>query len=196
MHTTTQARTEPETAGKPAQSKERATLSKIPGASALRGNGPHAVSVDGVDLILLRTGGHARVYQGRCPHQGALLGEGELDGGELVCRNHRWRFDAETGKRVGGPQCLVACPAVEQNGDVLVDLGPLAALDERIASERAAAGGKLRDLADLPGPRGYPIVGNALQLDLDQLHVVFERWAAQYGKMYTFRLGLDREKRQ
>jgi cytochrome P450/nitrite reductase/ring-hydroxylating ferredoxin subunit len=193
MQTTTQARTETGTAGQAgATVTDRTTLSKIPGASALRGNGPHAVSVDGVDLILLRTGGHARVYQGRCPHQGALLGEGELDGGELVCRNHRWRFDAETGKRVGGPQCLVACPAVEQNGDVLVDLGPLAALDERIASERAAAGGKLRDLADLPGPRGYPIVGNALQLDLDQLHVVFERWAVQYGKMYTFRLGLDR----
>jgi len=192
MHTTTQARTEPETAGKPAQSKERATLSKIPGASALRGNGPHAVSVDGVDLILLRTGGHARVYQGRCPHQGALLGEGELDGNELVCRNHRWRFDAETGKRVGGPQCLVACPAVEQNGEVLVDLGPLAALDEQSAAERASAEGKLRELDELPGPRGYPIVGNALQLDLDQLHVVLERWAAQYGKMYTFRLGLDR----
>src|SRR3954452_7377929 len=101
METTTQARTDTGTAGKAgATVTERTTLSKIPGASALRGNGPHAVSVDGVDLILLRTGGHARVYQGRCPHQGALLGEGELDGGELVCRNHRWRFDAETGRRV------------------------------------------------------------------------------------------------
>ncbi len=37
-----------------------------------------------------------------------------------------------------------------------------------------------------------PIVGNALQLDLDRLHVVLERWAAQYGKMFTFRLGIDR----
>ncbi len=73
--TTTRATIEPGATDKPIGSK-------IPGAAALRGNGPHAVSVDGVDLILLRTGGHARVhvYQGRCPHQGALLGEGELDG--------------------------------------------------------------------------------------------------------------------
>ena len=193
MQTTTQARTEAGSAEKPAaKAREQPAFSKIPGASALRGKGPHAVSVDGVDLILLRANGRARVYQGRCPHQGALLGEGELEGNELVCRNHHWRFDAETGRRVGGPQCLVACPAVEQNGEVLVDLAPLAALDEQRAAERAAAAGKLRDVADLPGPRGWPIVGNALQLDLDQLHLVFERWAAQYGRMYTFRLGLDR----
>jgi len=187
MQTTTQVKTEA-----PAADKKQATLSKIAGASALRGNGPHAVSVGGVDLILLRNNGRARVYQGRCPHQGALLGEGEMDGDALVCRNHRWRFDAETGKRQGGPQCLVACPVVEEHGEVLVDLAPLAALDDRGAAARAAAEGKLRDVADLPGPRGMPIVGNALQLDLDQLHVVMERWAVQYGKMYTFRLGLDR----
>ncbi len=137
MQTTTQVRS--------AADAEKPTLSKIPGAAALRGNGPHAVSVGGVDLILLRTKGRARVYQGRCPHQGALLGEGELDGDALVCRNHRWRFDAETGKRQGGPQCLVACPVVEQDGEVLVDLAPLAVLDEARRREARSAAGKLRD---------------------------------------------------
>src|SRR5439155_22153056 len=85
-------------------------LVPILGAERLTGAGPHAVSAGGHDLILLRSGGGPRVYQGRCPHQGALLGEGELDGNTLVCRNHRWRFDATTGKRQGGPQCLTACP--------------------------------------------------------------------------------------
>jgi cytochrome P450/nitrite reductase/ring-hydroxylating ferredoxin subunit len=190
MPTTTQVQVQVDTE---AGIAEKPTLSKIPGAAALRGNGPHAVSVGGVDLILLRSKGQARVYQGRCPHRGALLGEGELEGDALVCRNHRWRFDAETGKRQGGPQCLVACPVVEQAGEILVDLTPLAALDDgAAAAERAAAEGKLRDLEELPGPRGMPLVGNALQLDLDRLHAVLEGWAAQYGKMYTFRLGLDR----
>jgi len=186
MQTTTQARAEADAAN-----AEKPALSKIPGASALRDSGPYAVSVGGVDLILLRTKGQPRVYQGRCPHQGALLGEGELDGHALVCRNHRWRFDAETGKRLDGPQCLIACPVVEQDGELLVDLAPLAALDKAAAVKLAAAG-KLRNVDDLPGPRGMPFVGNALQFDLDRLHAVFERWAAQYGKMYTFRLGLDR----
>lgn len=195
--------------GKAEQKVQDKPMSKIPGASALRGNGPHAVSVGGIDLILLRTKGQVRVYQGRCPHQGALLGEGELDGDALVCRNHRWRFDADTGRRSGGPQCLVACPAVEEAGpdtrkdgttgeiapgDILVNLAPLAALGDagQAARATAAGGGALRHLDDLPGPRGVPILGNALQLDLDQLHTVFERWAAQYGSMYTFRLGMDR----
>jgi nitrite reductase/ring-hydroxylating ferredoxin subunit len=182
MQTTTQVRSEADA--------EKPTLSKIPGAAALRGNGPHAVSVGGVDLILLRAKGQARVYQGRCPHQGALLGEGELEGDALVCRNHRWRFDAETGQRQGGPQCLVACPVVEQNGEILVDLAPLVALDEGDAAKRA--GGTLRTVDELPGPPGLPIFGNALQMDLDELHAVFERWAAKYGAMFTFRLGSNR----
>src|SRR5688572_31905580 len=94
-------------------------------AADLRGDGPFAVSAGGVDLVVVRTTGGLRAFQGRCPHQGALLGEGELDGDTLVCRNHRWRFDAATGKRQGGPECLVSC-AVEVRGDELwVDTQPL-----------------------------------------------------------------------
>jgi len=39
----------------------------------------------------LRLDGRLLAFQGRCPHQGALLGEGELVEGHLVCRNHGWR---------------------------------------------------------------------------------------------------------
>ncbi|MBK6514964.1 MAG: Rieske (2Fe-2S) protein [Polyangiaceae bacterium] len=71
--------------------------------------GPHAVTAGGKDLVVLRAKGGLRAFEGRCPHQGALLGEGELEGDRLICRNHRWRFDVETGKREGGPECLQAC---------------------------------------------------------------------------------------
>lgn len=57
----------------------------------LRGEGPFALSGDGLDLVVVRTASGLRAFQGRCPHQGALLGEGELDGEALVCRNRRWR---------------------------------------------------------------------------------------------------------
>jgi cytochrome P450/nitrite reductase/ring-hydroxylating ferredoxin subunit len=169
-----------------------AALSRLPGAADLRGDGPHAVAVGGVDLILLRNKGQARIYQGRCPHQGALLGEGELDGDALVCRNHRWRFDVETGQRRGGPQCLIRCPVVEQNGEILVDLSPLALPSASAAAAPAAAGGARRRVADLPGPRGLPLLGNSLQIELDRLHAILERWAAQYGPLYRFGLGPDR----
>ena len=41
----------------------------------LVGAGPFALSADGVDVALVRTGAGWRAFQGLCPHQGALLGE-------------------------------------------------------------------------------------------------------------------------
>jgi cytochrome P450/nitrite reductase/ring-hydroxylating ferredoxin subunit len=162
------------------EAKAGPTLVPMPGAERLLGQGPHPVSAGGHDLILLRTKAGARVYQGRCPHQGALLGEGELEGETLVCRNHRWRFSVNTGQREGGPQCLVACPVVERGPELLVDLSPLG---------EAAPARPSRQLADLPGPRGLPVVGNALQLDLPALHTMAEAWARTYGPIYRFKVG-------
>ncbi|HWH82562.1 MAG TPA: cytochrome P450 [Burkholderiaceae bacterium] len=46
-----------------------------------------------------------------------------------------------------------------------------------------------RNLADLPGPRGWPIVGNALQIDRDRLHQQVEEWSREFGPVFRFRLG-------
>ncbi len=51
---------------------------------------------------------------------------------------------------------------------------------------------KLRSLDSLPGPSGWPLLGNLLEVDLARLHSVLERWCAQYGELYTFRLGPQR----
>src|SRR5579859_3473600 len=156
--------------------------SKAALASELRGDGPHVVSADGVDLVVVRRAGRLKAYEGRCPHQGALLGEGELDRGMLVCRNHRWRFDADTGARQGGSHCLSACPIVEEEGEIRVDVRALA------RQSRPSAPAEKR-VADLPGPRGLPIVGNAFQIDGPTMHLLLELWARTYGPMYKFRLG-------
>ena len=39
-------------------------------------------------------------------HEGALVGEGEVDGQDVVRRNHRWRFDRATARveEVRGPR--------------------------------------------------------------------------------------------
>jgi len=44
-------------------------------------------------------------------------------------------------------------------------------------------------LSELPGPRGLPLLGNALQLDPARLHLDLEAWADRYGPCYRFRLG-------
>ena len=47
----------------------------------------------------------------------------------------------------------------------------------------------MRTLTELPGPKGLPLLGNLLQLDLKQLHRVLERWSDEFGTLYKFKLG-------
>lgn len=41
----------------------------------------------------------------------------------------------------------------------------------------------------LPGPKGLPLLGNFLQLDMHRLHTILEQWAELYGPVYRIRLG-------
>lgn len=47
----------------------------------------------------------------------------------------------------------------------------------------------LRSIADLPGPRCWPIVGNLLQLDRARPHQSVEKWCSQYGPFFQMTLG-------
>jgi cytochrome P450/nitrite reductase/ring-hydroxylating ferredoxin subunit len=161
-----------------------ASLIRVANLDQLHGDGPHALTADGVDVVVVRTPAGLRAFEGRCPHQGALLGEGELDGDMLVCRNHRWRFSVDSGQREGGPQCLVSCPVIERESAVFVDVSKLSRRPGQIAPKRT--------LDDLPGPRGLPFLGNLHQLNLMKLQLILERWAAQYGPVYLFKMGSAR----
>ena len=161
-----------------------ASLIRVANLDELHGEGPHALLADGFDVVVVRTPAGVRAFEGRCPHQGALLGEGELDGDKLVCRNHRWRFSVDSGQREGGPQCLASCPVVERERAIFVDVSGLSCGPGRNVAKRT--------LDDLPGPRGLPFLGNIHQLDLTKLHLILERWAAEYGPVYLFRKGSAR----
>ena len=136
----------------------------------LNGAGPFAFSANGVDVVAVRRGGVWRAFGGRCPHQGALLGEGELEGDALVCRNHRWRFAIDSGRREGGVECLASCPVEERDGVLLVDVARL---------EPAGAIAPARSLDSLPGPPALPLIGNLHQLDPTRMRLILEAWAAR-----------------
>ena len=147
----------------------------------LRGPGPFGTTAAGAELVLVRAADGLRAFEGRCPHQGALLAEGEMAGDELVCRNHRWRFDAGTGLRRDGEGCLRQCPLLVRDGLLLARPAAVAPW----APARAA----LRTVDQLPGPRGLPFLGALPALDLDRLHLTLERWADRHGPVYRVDLG-------
>ena len=53
----------------------------------------------------------------------------------------------------------------------------------------AAVRPELRAVAAMPGPRGLPLIGSILDIDLKVFHQRLERWADQYGNLYRFRMG-------
>ncbi|MDQ7978331.1 cytochrome P450 [Paraburkholderia sp. SARCC-3016] len=49
-------------------------------------------------------------------------------------------------------------------------------------------GTRLRQLTDLPSPKGLPIIGNMHQVSLRTFHLNLERWGRELGTPYTFRM--------
>jgi len=50
----------------------------------------------------------------------------------------------------------------------------------------------MRQIADLPGPSGLPVLGNLLQVDRKQIHRNVEQWAREHGPLFRFALGRRR----
>jgi len=59
--------------------------------------------------------------QGKCPHRGGPLGEGELEGKVVTCPWHAWRFDVCSGVNADNPNLkLTVYPVQVEGDDVLI----------------------------------------------------------------------------
>lgn len=115
---------------------------RLCGRDDLRPGQAGVFSVGSRTLAVARTvDGRFHALRNRCPHQGAPLGLGQLDGtcmpgsvgeyrsgrrGEILrCPWHRWEFDVLTGRSLHDPEgCRVARYDVYVDGeDVMIDLG-------------------------------------------------------------------------
>jgi cytochrome P450 len=66
---------------------------------------------------------------------------------------------------------------------------PAKASDRSVGQSGNSEPACLRRVADLPGPKGVPLLGNMLQFDAMQGHLTLENWARKYGSMYKFHAG-------
>jgi 3-phenylpropionate/trans-cinnamate dioxygenase ferredoxin subunit len=85
---------------------------------------PFAVTVDGVDVALVRDGEEIYAIRDECSHAAIALSEGDVEGCEIECWLHGSTFDLRTGK----PTCLPATepvaiyPVSVEGDDVMVDV--------------------------------------------------------------------------
>lgn len=64
-------------------------------------------SIEGVPILIIKQQGKIFVIDDRCPHMGCRLSSGKLEGIEVVCPCHEWRFNLNTGEYQDEPAIKV-----------------------------------------------------------------------------------------
>lgn len=94
---------------------------RVAALSDVKDGGCLAVDLAGESLVLLRSGETVFAMVNRCPHAGAPLSEGFLEGELLTCAWHGWSFDVRSGVSPDDPDVAVRTyPVALVDGQVLV----------------------------------------------------------------------------
>lgn len=92
-------------------------------ADEVRDGTRRLLRADGHEIALFCVGERVHALADSCPHQGASLVTGKLDGGAVSCRAHGLRFDLTTGCMRGAPGFGVRVyPIRIHDGQVQIDL--------------------------------------------------------------------------
>ena len=75
------------------------------------------VDVGGVKVAVFRDGDRWVAVADMCPHMGASLADGRLEGEQIQCSWHEWRYDVHTGQCPIREWAKVRVYSVERRGD-------------------------------------------------------------------------------
>lgn len=64
------------------------------------------VEIDNLPIVVFRVGGELFAIADACSHDDGPLGDGDLNGHEIICPRHGARFDIRTGKALSLPAVL------------------------------------------------------------------------------------------
>ena len=76
-----------------------------------------AVPIDGRMVAIFRQGDSWYAIDDLCPHMGASLAEGHVDGETVTCPWHAWRFCIKDGSWEDNPRTKVDCFDIKVEGD-------------------------------------------------------------------------------
>lgn len=83
---------------------------------------PIHAKVENTDLVVIRYEKNVSVLYGRCLHRGALLGDGFVEGDNLICGLHNWDYRIDTGvSAYNNSEVLHKFQAYINDGKVYVD---------------------------------------------------------------------------
>jgi nitrite reductase (NADH) small subunit len=77
------------------------------------------VCVAGKLIAVFRHGGEFFAIDDTCPHMGASLVGGHVEGGVVTCPWHAWRFRLADGAWADNPRLTIGCYAVRVEGDAV-----------------------------------------------------------------------------
>ncbi len=75
------------------------------------------VEVNKKDVAVFLAGGKYYAIDDMCPHAGASLSGGTVEGGVVTCPWHAWRFRLSDGAWADNPKVKTGCYAVHVVGD-------------------------------------------------------------------------------
>lgn len=131
-------------------------------------------------IILIKTNGKVKAYSSTCPHQGADLAQGTIENNHLVCPMHGKQFSCETGKENNTELCLKPYPLEIKDGIIHINSDPW--LKNETQQKH------LKQLSDLPSPKGKFVTGNLADFKRSNKHQVFENWSKELGDIYQISL--------
>ena len=99
--------------------------------SELEDKKPRHVLAENTDLVVIRYNTSFSVLYGRCLHRGALLGDGYVDGHNLICGVHHWDYRIDTGvSEYNNEEKLYKFKAARQGDNIYVDRAEVIAFEE------------------------------------------------------------------
>jgi 3-phenylpropionate/trans-cinnamate dioxygenase ferredoxin subunit len=82
------------------------------------------VKLNGQNILIAHAEEQYFALLNDCPHLGCLLHRGKLEGYELTCPCHDWKFDIRTGEFITAPEITIPIyPVKVEQGKIFVNLG-------------------------------------------------------------------------